>query len=60
MFDNDYPNRKDNRKKYYKRGKHDRSCRPNGGCPYCKDSRLHKTTKRIKFADLDIKEFEEN
>ena len=47
-FDNkNYPNRKDKLKPYYKSGKHDRSCRPNGGCSYCFDNRYHSTKKRI-------------
>lgn len=34
-FDNDYPNRKDKRKKYYRSKRFDRSCHPRGSCPYC-------------------------
>lgn len=46
-FDNkNYPNRKDKRKPYYKSGKHDRSCRPNGGCAWCQGNRLHKNDKQ--------------
>lgn len=31
-FDKHYPNRKDRRKPYRRRGKYDASCRPHGGC----------------------------
>ena len=43
-FDNkEYPNRKDNRRKYYRGSKRfDRSCRNHGRCPYCEQGRLHK------------------
>jgi len=45
-FDNkNYPHRKDHRKPYYRSGKCDRTCRPNGGCPYCQSSRLHAQNK---------------
>ena len=33
---------KEHRKPYYGSGKHDRTCRPNGGCPYCEGNREHK------------------
>ncbi len=39
---------KDRRKQYYGAGKHDRTCRPNGGCPYCKNGRAHKNKRRDK------------
>lgn len=46
-FDNhNYPNRKDHRKPYHKSGKHDRSCRPGGSCPYCKGNRQHKHDRK--------------
>ena len=51
-FDNYYPNRKDRRKPYRKRGKCSRACRPHGGCEYCQGSRLHKHRKK----ELDIQE----
>ena len=50
-FEKDYPNRKDHRGKYYKSGKFDRTCRPNGGCPYCKGNRGHSTEKRRLSAE---------
>lgn len=45
-FDKEYPNRKDWRKQYRRRGKYDRGCRPHGGCKYCTGSRLHKHERR--------------
>lgn len=47
-FDKKYPNRKDHRKPYYKSGKHDATCRPHGGCPYCEQNRMHSTEKRME------------
>jgi hypothetical protein len=42
-FDKDYPNRKDHRKPYTKKAeKCNRSCRPGGSCPYCRNGRLRK------------------
>lgn len=56
-FDNThYPNRKDRRKQYIRRGAASRSCRPHGGCPYCFNSRMHKNRKRITIAKEKIKE----
>lgn len=47
-FEKDYPNRKDKRKQYYKKPQQcDATCRPNGGCPYCKQNRQHSTNKRL-------------
>ncbi len=46
-FNKDYPNRKDHRGKYYKSGRFDRTCRPGGSCPYCKNNRQHSTKIRI-------------
>lgn len=47
---------KDHRKPYYRRGKYDRTCRPNGSCPYCRGSRLHSQQKQITSADEQIRE----
>lgn len=55
-FDTKYPNRKDIRKQYHGRGKHDGSCRPHGGCSYCEKSRLHSTLKRTLTAKEKINE----
>jgi hypothetical protein len=52
-FDNHYPNRKDKRKPYYRAGKCDKSCRPNGGCPWCRGNRMHSTKKREVGAYTD-------
>lgn len=54
-FDKHYPNRKDRRKQYHRRAeRNDMTCRPHGGCPYCKNNRLHTHKKKEKFADADI------
>lgn len=49
-FDTHYPNRKDRRKQYHGAGRSDRTCRPNGGCPYCRRNREHKNYKREPFS----------
>jgi hypothetical protein len=38
---------KEKRKPYYKSGRFDPTCRPNGGCSYCKNNRQHKHKKKI-------------
>lgn len=60
MFDKDYPNRKDYRKKYYKSKEFDRTCRPGGSCPYCQSNRLHNKKKKEEFSKSDLKEFKDN
>lgn len=45
-FDNQYPNRKDCRKPYFRSGAFDRSCRPGGSCPWCIRNRQYRTRKR--------------
>jgi hypothetical protein len=50
-FDNDHPNRKDWRKAYRKSKVFDRSCRPNGGCPWCESNRRHSSEKREPLPD---------
>ena len=40
-FDNDHPNRKDQRKPYRKSKVWDRSCRNHGSCGYCRGNREH-------------------
>lgn len=37
---------KEHRKPYYRSGKFDLTCRPNGGCPYCENNRMHKHKKK--------------
>lgn len=37
---------KEKRKEYHGSKKHSRSCRNNGGCPYCESNREHKHKKR--------------
>lgn len=57
-FDTRYPNRKDHRAPYYGSKAFDRSCRCNGGCPYCAGSRQF-YLKRIHVATkLALKEME--
>lgn len=34
------------RKPYYKSARFDRTCRPNGSCPWCRRNRLHKHRRR--------------
>lgn len=47
---------KELRKPYYKSGKFDPTCRPGGGCPYCKGNRMHSTKRRELSAREQIKE----
>jgi len=47
---------KEHRKPYYRSGKFDLTCRPNGGCPWCKRNRLHKHERAepiVESEDLD-------
>lgn len=37
---------KEHRKPYYCSGKHDRTCRPNGSCSYCRCNRTHTNRSR--------------
>jgi hypothetical protein len=45
-FDTDYPNRKDHRRPYRGTKAVDRTCRPHGGCPWCREGRLHRDRRR--------------
>lgn len=56
-FDNDYQNRKDRRSSYYRSGRFDRTCRPNGGCPWCESGRKYSNRKRRELAEEKIREF---
>lgn len=49
---------KEHRKSYAERGKpgrYDRTCRPNGGCPYCERNRLFK----FKRLERSLKDWNE-
>jgi len=56
-LDNKYPNRKDQRRAYFKSKRFDRSCRPGGSCPYCRDNRLCSSHRREAAAKDQIDEF---
>jgi hypothetical protein len=56
-FDPEYENRKDHRKPYYDSRDFDRSCRSNGGCPWCKENRLHANKLRAQEAEDEIEEY---
>lgn len=43
---------KEHRKPYRRSGRFDRSCRPHGGCPYCKNNRF----VSVKRADEKTKD----
>ncbi len=45
-FDNNYPNRKDQRKPYHKSKAVDRACRNHGDCPWCRSGREYINKKR--------------
>jgi hypothetical protein len=55
-FDKDYPNRKDNREKYRKSQRVDRTCRPGGSCPYCASGRQHKRRVAEERAKEEMEE----
>jgi hypothetical protein len=42
---------KERRKRYYRAKAFDRTCRPNGSCPWCRGNRLHKHKKRLLNAE---------
>ena len=50
---------KENRKPYYGAGQFDRTCRPNGGCPYCKNNRDHKNRVKLCSAHDESLDWEE-
>lgn len=41
---------KEHRRPYRRGPAADRSCRPGGGCPYCRDNRQHATRRREQAA----------
>lgn len=49
---------KEHRKPYYKSGRFDPTCRPNGGCPYCENNRAHKNKKKQLDQKQQLKEIE--
>lgn len=49
---------KEHRKPYYKSGRYDPTCRPNGGCPYCENNRAHKNKKKELDQKQQLKEIE--
>ena len=48
---------KERRKPYYRSGEYDPTCRPNGGCPYCKNNRMHKHKKKQNACKEQEKEY---
>ena len=48
---------KEKRKPYYRAGEFDPTCRPNGGCPYCKNNRAHKHKRKECACKDQIKEY---
>lgn len=56
-FDKIFPNRKDRRKSYHGSKSFDRTCRPHGSCPYCKNSRQYSSNKAKQMADAKLVEF---
>jgi hypothetical protein len=51
--------KKEKRKPYYTTGRFDPTCRPNGGCPYCRNNRAHKHKKKEISCKDQIKEYSE-
>lgn len=56
-FDNFYPHRKDNRRKYWglTSKNFDRSCRNHGSCGYCRDTRTYNRRKTLEAAKIQLK-----
>lgn len=48
---------KEHRKPYRKSNKHDATCRPHGGCSYCRNNRLHSHNRRKQIAEDEINLF---
>ena len=48
--------KKEHRKKYYGSKEIDKSCRPHGGCLWCKENRLHKNDKKLLDAKQQIED----
>ena len=57
-FDNNYPNRKDQRKPFIKAKAIDVSCRNHGSCPYCHGNRTIKEKKNDLAAIEELKTLE--
>jgi hypothetical protein len=48
---------KEKRKPYYRSGKFDPTCRPNGGCPWCQNNRAHKKRKKEGACQAQLKDY---
>lgn len=48
------------KKPYTKSKRFDKSCRSNGGCPYCEGNRMHKHYKKLQTLQNNLKEYNEN
>lgn len=48
---------KEKRKPYYRSGRFDPTCRPHGGCPYCRRNRKHKHKKKESACKDQEKEY---
>ncbi len=57
-FDNNYPKRKDKRKKYYRSQAIDPTCRPGGNCSWCEKNRTYSNKKREQLSQELLEEFE--
>ena len=47
---------KEKRKPYYRSGQFDPTCRPNGGCSYCENGRMHKHKKKECACEDQVRE----
>ncbi len=45
------------RKPYYRSGRFDKTCRPHGACPWCRDDRLHAERMRYMAAEYQMVEY---
>jgi hypothetical protein len=50
--------KKEKRKPYYRSGAFDKTCRPHGYCPYCKNNRLFNQKRKELDAEEEILEYD--
>lgn len=48
---------KERRAPYYRGGRFDRTCRPGGSCPYCRDNRAYQERKERERAAMSAADY---
>lgn len=54
-FDKAIKSGKEHRRQYYGPTKHDTSCRPGGGCPWCEGNRTYNDRRRRRATEEELK-----